>query len=136
MNSELEIVVSQEEGQVPVTVYHLKGVIGANTYERLEAQAAGDVANGMLNLLLDLSEVTYMSSAGLRTLHDIFVMLQADTTDGSSQAMRQGMMAGTYKSPNLKLLNPPPDVLRVIKIQGFDMFLEILSDYKKAIASF
>jgi anti-anti-sigma factor len=138
MDSDLEIVVSQEQeqGLVPVTVYHLKGVIGAHTYERLETQAAEDFANGMRNLLLDLSEVTYMSSAGLRALHEIFAMLQADTTEESNQAMRKGMMAGTFKSPNLKLLKPAPDVLRVIQIQGFDMFLEILSDYQKAIASF
>ena len=136
MDSDLEIVVSQEQGLVPVTVYHLKGVIGAHTYERLETQAAEDFANGMRNLLLDLSEVTYMSSAGLRAFHEIFAMLRADTTEESNQAMRKGMMAGTFKSPNLKLLNPSPDVLRVIEIQGFDMFLEILSDYQKAIASF
>jgi hypothetical protein len=45
-------------------------------------------------------------------------------------------MAGTFKSPNLKLLNPRPDVLRVIQTQGFDMFLEIHNNRKKAIASF
>jgi len=136
MDSELEIVVSQEQGRVPVTVYHLKGVIGAHTYERLETQAAKDLGNGTRHLLLDLSGVTYMSSAGLRALHEIFTMLQADTTGESNQAMRKGMMAGTFKSPNLKLLKPSPDVLRVIQIQGFDMFLEILPDYQKAVASF
>jgi anti-anti-sigma factor len=136
MDSDLEIVVSKEQGRVPVTVYHLKGVIGAHTYERLETQAAKDSANGTRHLLLDLSAVTYMSSAGLRALHQIFTMLQADTSSESNQAMRKGMMAGTFKSPNLKLLKPSPDVLRVIQTQGFDMFLEILPDYQKAVASF
>lgn len=136
MDSDLQIAVSQEQGRVPVTVYHLTGVIGAHTCERLETQATEDFANGMQNLLLDLSEVTYLSSAGLRVLHEIFTMLQTDRTEAGNQAMRQGMMAGTFKSPNLKLLKPAPDVLRVIQIQGFDMFLEILPDYKKAIASF
>jgi len=138
MASDLQIVVSEVEGRIPVTVFHLKGDIGAHNYEQFENQARAAIEEGdTRQLLLDLSEVTYMSSAGLRALHEIFMMLRADQSTGeSNESIAKGMMAGTFKSPNLKLLNPSPDVFRVLQIQGFDMFLEIHTDQQEAIASF
>jgi hypothetical protein len=62
--------------------------------------------------------------------------LRAETSDAENDAMRQGMRDGSYKSPNLKLLNPSPKVLQVLSMAGFDMFLEVHRDLKKAVASF
>jgi hypothetical protein len=50
--------------------------------------------------------------------------------------MSKGLRDGTFKSPHLKLANPSQQVLKVLTTAGIDMFLEIHSDLKQAIASF
>jgi len=132
----MNIVVSNEQGRVPVTIFRIKGEISVNTYEQLQAQAQEAFESGMRNLLLDLSEVTYISSAGFRALHHIFTLLRADSPDESDAQMHKGLRAGTFKSPHLKLLNLQPTVLETLRTAGFDMFLEIYYNRKDAIASF
>jgi hypothetical protein len=78
-----------------------------------------------------------MSSAGLQALHIIFTMLRsAEASPESNQAMKQGLRDGTFHSAYIKLFRPTPAVLDVLKTAGFDMYLEIHSDFKEAVASF
>lgn len=136
MGAQMQIVVSQEQGRVPVTVFHLSGEIDASSYQELERQAREAYQAGCRALLLDLAKVTYMSSAGLRALHTIFTIFRAATPEQSDAEVRRGVAAGTFKSAQLKLLNPKPAVLDVIRTAGFDMFLEIHHKLKDAVASF
>jgi hypothetical protein len=130
----MDMTVSQEQGRVPVTVLHIKGEIRDNREIEARAQAVYD--GGARNLLLDLSEVPYMATAGLRALHAIYTMLRTDAPEESDEATKAGIAAGTFVSPHLKLLKPTPHVLEVLRIAGYDMFLEIHRDLKQAIASF
>lgn len=132
----MEIVVSKEEGRFPVTVFHVKGEITADSYEQLQRQADDALEAGMRNLLLDLTDVTFVSSSGLRAIHRIFMQLRSDSQEESSEAVRKGVVAGTYQSPHLKLLKPARSVRQALKAAGFDMFLEIHSDLQAAVASF
>ncbi|MBN1993421.1 MAG: STAS domain-containing protein [Anaerolineae bacterium] len=132
----MNIVISQEQGRVPVTVFHLEGEIGADNYEQIQTQAQQAFAGGMRNLLLDLSEVTFISSAGFRALHYIFTLLRTDAPDENAEAMHKGLRDGTFKSPHLKLFNPQANALKALKTAGFDMFLEIYYHRQKAIDSF
>ncbi len=50
--------------------------------------------------------------------------------------MKQGISDGTYKSPYLKLSNLSKESKTVFTATGFDMYLEMFDDTKKAIASF
>lgn len=136
MGSQMQIVVSQEQGRIPVTVFHLSGQIDADSYQELEKRAREAYDAGSRALVLDLAKVTYMSSAGLRALHTIFTIFRAATPDQTDAEVRRGVVAGTFKSAQLKLLNPKPAVLEVIKTAGFDMFLEIHHKLKDAVASF
>ena len=124
MTSTLRIAVSQEHGNAPVTVLHLKGEIDANTQADLESKAEEVVGTGTQNLLLDLSEVTYMGSAGFRAIHAIAGKL------GDEQS------ATAIRSSHLKLLNPSAEVSKVIKTLGFDSYLDIYEDINQAIKSF
>jgi ABC-type transporter Mla MlaB component len=132
----MEIVVSRENGRVPVTVFHVKGEITVESYEELQRQAQDAYAGGMRNLLLDLTEVTFVSSSGLRAIHNIFDLLRGDGTEDSDETVRNGVREGTFRSSHLKILNPTRDVLRVLRMSGFDMFLDIHADLQEAIASF
>jgi anti-anti-sigma factor len=130
----MEILVSQEQGRVPVTVFKVKGNIDSATYQQLEAQARQAFEGGMKNLLLDLSEAPYVSSAGIRALNDMILMLK--TSAESDEAMNKGIADGSFKSPHVKLLKPNRNVAEVLRLAGMDMLLEIHQDYKQAIASF
>jgi len=63
----MEITVSQEQGRVPVTVFRIKGPVTDNLAIEQRAQEAYD--GGARHLLIDLSDVPYMATAGLRALH-------------------------------------------------------------------
>ena len=130
----MQITVSQKQARVPVTVLRLNGDLTSEAQLQSEAKKAYEA--GVRYILLDLKEVPYMSSAGLRAIHGIFMMLRSDMPAESDQAMKAGISAGTFTSPHLKLLNPSKHVHEVLKTAGYDMFLEIHQDYKRALASF
>ena len=132
----MNIAVSQQPGRVPVTVFRITGDINTNTYEQLQEQARQAFAAGARNLLLDLSEVPYVSSAGIRALNNTFNLLRTDAPGESAEAMSKGLRDGTFKSPHLKLLNPSSAVLKTLNMAGVDMFLEVHTDFDAAIASF
>jgi anti-anti-sigma factor len=130
----MELTVSQEAGRVPVTVVHVKGNIDSTSYKEFQTRAEQLVDDGAADLLIDLHDVPYVSSAGLRALNQIYNRLRQETED--TAAVSKGVTAGTYKSPHLKLLAPSKRVLETLKMSGFDMFLEVHSQLREAVASF
>lgn len=132
----MQIHTSTHTGRVPVTVFHLEGDLDMESYEQLQQQAAEAFEAGSRHMLLDLGKVKYVSSSGLRAIHHIFSMLRADAAGADDSEVRAQIAAGTYHSPNLKLLKPSPRVSQVLAAAGFDMFLEIHSDLRTALASF
>jgi hypothetical protein len=130
----MDVTVSQAQGRVPVTVFHITGAVTTN--QELEARAQAAYDGGTRNILIDLTEVPYMATAGLRALHSIFSLLRTNTPEESDAATKAGIAAGTFVSPHLKLLNPNTYVREVLKVSGYDMFLEIHSDINQAVASF
>ena len=132
----MEIQVSNQPGQVPVTVFHIVGDIDTNTYAQLEAQAQQAHAAGAANIVLDLAQVRYVSSAGIRAINEIYRLLRTDAPGESDAAVSQGIAAGTFKSPHLKLAQLNPRVHEALKMAGVDMFLEMHPDLAAALASF
>jgi ABC-type transporter Mla MlaB component len=129
----MQIDVVHEQGNVPVTVLRLNGDLTAE--EPLLSQARAAYAEGARNMVLDLSKVPYISSAGLRALHSIYLFLRDADPSDSAQAV-SGIAHGTYKSPHLKLLSPTKNGAKALSVAGYDMFLDIFDAYPKAIASF
>ncbi len=125
----MEITISQTQGRVPVTVFHVRGVIDLSSHQeftdRLRAAIEKD---GVEYLLLDLAEVTFISSAGLRSLNEISMLL-----DRKFPREKMGKVA---HSNHLKLLNPQKSVFDVLQMSGVDMFFETHTDLERAIASF
>jgi anti-anti-sigma regulatory factor len=85
---------------------------------------------------LDLSNVSFVSSAGLRAIHSIFNQLRALHKDADDDTLRKNMSAGTYKSPYLKVTNLSPKIKEVFELGGFDTYIEAYDDVKKAVESF
>ena len=127
----LQFEIFQYQGRVPVTVFKITGDIDASTCEQFQAEAVRSFEAGNRALVLDLGQVAYISSAGLRSIHAIFKLYSAENADTPGT-----VRGGTFKSPYLKLLNPAPAVRKTLNMTGFEMFLEIHSDLNEAIASF
>ena len=132
----MDIRVSTEQGRVPVTVLHLNGDLDVTSYEQLQAAAEQAYAGGARYLLLDLTHVGYVSSAGIRAINHLFYLVRTAVPEESDEAIRVGVEAGTFTSALLKLLNPNRRVVEALHITGIDMFLEIHNDLAVAVASF
>src|SRR5664279_3472677 len=116
----MEIQVSNQTGRVPVTVFHIVGDLDTNTYQQLETQAKQAHAGGAANMVLDLSQARYVSSAGIRAINQIYNLLRTNAPAESDDAVRQGINAGTFKSPHLKLAQLSPRVSQALKTAGVD----------------
>jgi len=134
--AKLEITVTQEQGQVPVTVFHIEGDIGAETFDQLEAQAQQVIQSGTRNLVLDLAGVPYVSSYGIRGISQIYKWLQNPASGEQPASTPSAPQESSYKSTHLKLASPSQQVMKALTNSGIDMFIEIHSDLKKAVASF
>jgi anti-anti-sigma regulatory factor len=136
----MEITVSQEQGRVTVSVIRVTGHLDGQTYQSLIAKARELVEAGAQNILLDLSDLTYISSAGLVSLHTISLMTRGEELPDPEQgwstlkSMDRTRDGGLQK--HLKLLNPRPEITSVLEMVGFSEFFEVFTDKKAAIDSF
>ena len=130
--SELNITASQIQGEVPVTILHLSGHLHGDTESELLNQVRQAQENGSKYLLLDLSDVDILTSAGLRAIHNIFNLFTPQT----DRAVIKQHGDEPYKSPYVKLVCPNPDVYYVLNIAGFLQNILIYNDIDKAVASF
>lgn len=120
MSSVLDITVSTVVGKVPVTVIHIDGHVDAANVGELEDTATIAVNSGAANLLLDMNKVSFMSSAGFRSIHKIYQALHPEGGSG-----------------HLKILNASDEIGRLVKTLGFDNFVSVLSgDMQQAVDSF
>lgn len=132
----MQIKVSTENRRVPVSVMEVTGNVDSSTHMAFQAKAEELIKSGARHILVDLTQVPYMSSAGLRALSAILNQLRAVNTDISQEEMLKRINEGTYKSPHLKLLNLSEATKTGFETAGFDMFLETFTDYQKALSSF
>ncbi|KAA3660065.1 MAG: anti-sigma factor antagonist [Chloroflexi bacterium] len=128
------IVASQAMGNVSVSILKLIGDL--NDEEPLTSQSQTIINGGTRHILLDLSEVPFISSAGLRAIHSVYTLLSPPESPEEQKARRMGIAAGTYTSSHLKLLNPTKHGLKALQVSGYDMFLAIYNDQTEALASF
>lgn len=130
--SELKIDVSQIDAETPVTVLHLSGHLHGDTEGQLMEQVRQFYQSGSKHLLLDLSGLQVLTSAGLRAIHSIFNLY---TPKRDEEVIRQHGEE-PYKSPYFKLLCPNPDVYYILNIAGFLQNILIYNDKDEAVNSF
>ena len=135
----MEINVTQEKGKVPVSVVHLKGELDSSSYLELVNTAQKLYSAGVRSLLLDLTDLAYISSAGLASLHIVTKMFRDEKADPEDvwetfKKIDRDRERG-IQNP-VKLLNPSYEVDNVLDMLGFKQFFEIYTDLEEAIASF
>lgn len=106
-----------EQDQNGVTIFTLDGRVDSEGAVDLDLALQSATSEGKYRLILEMSEVRYINSAGLRALADILTQTQEH--------------AG-----NLKLVDLNPKVRRVFQIIGFDKFFELYDTIEDAIATF
>jgi anti-anti-sigma regulatory factor len=136
MQLELEHV----QGRVPIAVLSLHGALDASNYEEVIAKAKDLHAGGAQYLLLDMSDMPFMSSSGLVALHSIALLLRGaalpDAEMGWQAFHSMSHDRDSGSQSQVKLLSPQPKVLQTLQITSMTDFFEIYSDRQAAIDSF
>ncbi len=122
----MEITISQKQGRVAVTVLHIKGVIDSSTYQAFTDAMRQALDGGAQYLLLDLAGVPFISSAGIRSLNELSLLLRKKFPPQEADR----------RSRHLKLLSPSDRITDILKMSGVDMFFETYTDLGQAVASF
>ncbi|HMZ06642.1 MAG TPA: STAS domain-containing protein [Anaerolineales bacterium] len=136
----MQINISQEQGNVPVTVIKLAGQLDGQSYKDLIAAAQQAVEGGASRILLDMADLSFISSAGLVSLHVTALILRGEAMPdlehgwAALRSISRTRDSGVQK--NVKLLNPRPEIMNVLEMVGFSTFFEIFDDKQKALASF
>ena len=136
----MNITSEQRTARVPVTIFRLQGDLDGSNYLDLVAAAKTAQQNDAKGLLLDLTGVPYMSSAGLVALHSAVQLLRGeqppDPEAGWSTLKSVALEKPAGAQQWVKLLNPQPRVTRTLEMSGMNVFFEIYTDEAAAIASF
>jgi len=131
MADTLSITTSQAKGNANVTVFHLSGILDAASEDTLFEEACQAIDSGAQHLLLDMQRLTYISSAGLRALHNIF---KKCTPEGEFEVARES--GEPYKSPYFKLAGASPEVYYVLNLAGFLHNIPFYPTMEDALKSF
>jgi anti-anti-sigma regulatory factor len=136
----MNIVVSQEQGSLPVTVVRLEGQLDGQSYQELIARAKELYEKGTRDVLLDLGGLTYISSAGIVALHTIALLLRGEALPDPEQgwstvkSVERTREAGVQR--HVKLLDVRPEVKSVLDMVGLSAFFENFTDRDAALGSF
>ncbi len=98
-----------------ITVFVLEGRVDSVGAGEMDAILQAASSEGKHKIVLDMAGVSYINSAGLRTLADILTRNRASDGD-------------------LRLVALTPKVERVFKIIGFDRFFEHYDSVEAALA--
>ena len=132
--------VSEAQGNVPVTVIKLDGQLDGQNYQDLISKAQELYRTGARDFLLDLSDLTYISSAGLVALHSMALLARGeelpDTQSGWSAYRSMGRSSEAGMQKHVKLFNPRSEVMGVLDMVGFSNVFEIYMDREEAVKSF
>jgi anti-anti-sigma regulatory factor len=131
---------AQASGGAPVAVIKLDGQLDGQNYQELITKAQELHDAGGHDFLLDLSDLTYISSAGLVALHSVALLARGeelpDLEGGWSAYRSMGRSGEAGLQKHVKLLNPRSEVMGVLDMVGFSKVFEIFTDRDEAINSF
>ena len=136
----MNISTSRARGTVPVAIIKLDGQLDGQNYQELITKAQELYTAGARDFLLDLSDLTYISSAGLVALHSVALLARGEAVPNPEggwatyRSMGRSSEAGVQK--HVKLFNPRSEVNSVLDMVGFGSIFEIFTDLDQAINSF
>ena len=138
--SPVEISFSQNQDSPGIGIMKLHGALDGASYEYFISEAQKLYDTGIRNLLLDMSELTFLSSAGIAALHRIARVFRgedrATMEEGWSAIHSISKDQNSSAQEHIKLLNPGENILAVLDTVGLQAFFEVFTDIHPAMASF
>jgi anti-anti-sigma factor len=122
MNSDLKITTEQQQAAVPVSVFHVRGWLDAQSEGQLLEVARTEYEGGARFLLIDMGELDTITSAGIRALQKLYQMYTPKED--------------RFKIAHLKLCNAPPQIYNVLGITGFLQNIPMYESLEVALESF
>lgn len=110
ITQELEMVRGGE-----VVIFRVDGYLDAHTFPQLEAALNAEIEAGQHLFVLNMTKLTYISSAGLGVLLGVLKRLQSEKGD-------------------LILTNVPDKIKRVVDLLGFSKLFKIFKTEEVALA--
>ncbi len=134
----MEIEVAIHEAREPVAVMSIKGKIDASNYVEVINQAQEIYKRPVHNLLLDLSEVPFISSAGLVAIHKISLIYSGgqQEVEQEGKETRPDFTHNANARKRVKLLSPQPGVDQILEVAGLKLFFKVFYDLESAVQSF
>jgi anti-anti-sigma factor len=136
----MEIIISKSQDTPTLCVMKLRGALDGQSYENFITEAQKLYDTGTRNLLLDMSELTFLSSAGIAALHRIARVFRgedrANLEEGWSAIRAMAKDQNSSIQEHVKLLNPGENILKVLDTVGLKAFFEVFTDIHPAMASF
>jgi anti-anti-sigma regulatory factor len=134
----MDIEVAIHEAREPVAVMSIKGNVDASNYVEVINQAQEIYKRPVHNLLLDLSEVPFISSAGLVAIHKISLIYSGgqQEVEQEGKETRPDFTHNANARKRVKLLNPQPGVDKTLEMAGLKLFFKVFDDLESAIQSF
>ena len=136
----MQIRITKQEWRVSVTIMHLSGNLDASNYIEVIEKAQELYAGGTRDVLIDLSGVPYVSSAGLMSLHRVELIFAVPSIY-SKETGRPSFRAinaerdGAVRQ-HVKLYGPQPDVEQVLDVVGLKQFFDVYTDLETAVKSY
>ena len=122
MESDFKITSEQLQTSVPVTVFHISGWLDAQSENQLLASAQEAYDGGARYLLIEMSRLDTLTSAGMRALQKVY---QLYTPKDESPRIA-----------HLKLCKAPPQIYNVLGITGFLQNIPMYESQEAALDSF
>lgn len=136
----MEIITTQAQGNLPVTIFRVSGDIDGSTYQDLIARGEEALKSGTRALLIDLGGTAFISTAGMIALYTLAKMMQnaehVDFEVTREDFREPGWKRSLSRQKTTKLLNLQPMVKHVLDMAGFLEFFEEFTDEAEAVASF
>jgi anti-anti-sigma regulatory factor len=136
----MEMTSGTVSGSPNIVILSLNGELDASNYLDVIDRVRQLYDGGARQLVIDLSDLSFLSSSGLVSLHSAALVMRGEEPPSPDlgwsafHAIASDVEQGFETC--CKLVNPKGRVRKTLEMTGFNTFLEIFDDTESAIHSF
>ena len=135
----MEISVQQVPAIVPVSVLKLNGELDASNYITVIDRVRQIYDEGTSRLIIDLSDLSFLSSSGLVALHSAALLMRGDQPPSAEAGWAAYRAIASDVEGGFEdccvLYRPQGRALKTLQMTGFDGFLRIFDDIDESVAT-
>lgn len=127
-------------GKPATIILDLDGELDASNYLDVIERVHQLYSDGARQLVIDLSDLSFLSSSGLVALHSAALVMRGEEPPGPELGWSAFHAIATDVEQGFeaccKLVNPQGRVRKTLEMTGFNAFLEVFDDTDAAVRSF